>query len=429
MKTTATNTLTLPESCPDLPDHLRMTMVEPLIWNDRLFKVYVKVDGRVGEVAVSLQEMDPGTLTDLGELRPVGRIHCETRDYPGYYSTPLISSHDGSFLAYVVTFLSDEDGQGIVLAMVVDKELKPVWSKASSIPLKAWKFLRSEVKVDGRGNVLFSVIELAHAVDYTPHADSRVATRLFQLNEQGVREVDVRLPSGLSPENMAMCSMSDGVVIGGYSTRGKGGRREPPSTFLGRVDANSASFELLMENELAEPISGWIPQIELLQKNNGGYYLVGAVATLREVNSIHVQSISSSSNSEWQWVIPRKHGNLSDRYDFKAYSNSDKLSVVFEETAKNFERLSIGEPVAFRSEISSLLLCRADFSDEGRPTYVKYEDNNWNGAFTLASLNKSRSLESGEQMVVIPETPRDFVGPVRLGFIEVKHGDLIRNGR
>lgn len=406
-----------------------MEMVEIQTWRDRLFKVYVMVDGKIGKIETFLQEMDITTLMDIGELRSMGRIVCGIRNYPGYHKTTIKSNQDGSFFAYVAPYFANEDGLGSILVMVVDDELKPVWSRVSSIPLKAGRFNLSEIMVDGDGNVLVSVIEMAHANDLTPHEDSRVGARLFHLNEQGAREVQVRMPSGLSPENMAMCSVPEGVMIGGYTTRGSGVRRETISTFLGRVDAVSGSLEVLMETELAEPIRGWIPQVELLEKLNRGYYLVGAVATLREVNSIHVQSISSSSNGEWQWVIPRKHGNLDDRYNFKAYTQDDVLCVVFDETVKNFDRLSVGEQVAFRSDVSSTMLCRADFSDEGKPTFVKYEDNNWNGAWALASLSTSRLLESGEQMVVIPERPRDLIGPVRFGYIEIKHGGLLRKGR
>lgn len=401
-----------------------MTMARPLIWKDRLYKGYQKLDRKGGGLTVALQEVDTMTLADIGDLRTLGSLPYKSDDEAEFYNVPYLSNHDSSFLAIVVTGFKDDENQASILAMVVNDALEPVWSKVFSIPVKARRLQVSDVAVDGKGNVHVGYVEYEGPPALNAMTN-RTASRLFQLNAQGAKEVPMRLPSGRSPENIALCSAPKGLAVAGYTTNGSGKRNEILSTFFGYVNADGTSVDVGLETAFEAPIGGWATQVDLLPKANGGYFLVGAVVPVPQAHAIHVQSISSSLSNDWQRIIPRKHGSTYGQNVFKAYARTNKLSVVFEETSKNIARMIAGEEISLVSDVSPTVICRADMGEDGKPTYFEYGKGVGNGALTTVSLNKAEPVGNGEQVLVIPVKAGDMAGPLQIGYFEFVHGEPV----
>jgi len=405
-----------------------MKMSKPLLYKGRLYKVYQKVDRKGGGLTVLLQEMDPETLADVGEPLPFGSLPYKVEGEAESYVLNFDSSLDSSFLAFALTGFKDDDNQASVLVMVANDKLEPVWSKVHSIPVKAGRLLRTDVAVDGNGNVHVGYVEYAGGPASNVF-NRRRGVRLFQLNAQEAKEVEIRLPSGRSPENIALCSVAEGIAVGGYATKGSGSRDEILSTFFGHVKDNGTILEVSMETELAAPIGGWASEVYLLPKSSGGFFLVGAVVPVPVTRAIHVQSISSSMSSDWQQVIPRKHGSIYGQDIFMAYAKEDKLCVVFEETAKNIARLIAGEEVGTVSDLTPKVICRADMGEDGTPTYVAHEKGVGNGKLETMHINRAYQVGNGEQVVIIPVKEGETDGPIQIGYFEFEHGDPVESGK
>lgn len=346
--------------------------------NDRLYVIYEVYDRKIGRVDVFAQEYILPGLISKGTPVLVGSINFDPKslDYIGALNAHFKQSPDGEHLAFYFDRLLSREEEQLVQIFMMDGDLKPVWDQVYTIETESGKVYAHGWEVNNSGTV-YSLMGGKFKNRSTTNKPINYSFSLFMMTSEGMGSQPLDMPIDLSAQHPKLVLNGDAPRVGGFFMEPRNSEREVGGHFLADFDVDLQQPIQMRTQKFEPPMEYQLMRSNLLQRADGGCFLVGAFWEHTQVGNYErlllAISMDAFGATEWTTSVPRhlKPSNIYVDYEHRALLAQDRLLLLFPDTEDNLPLYQAGMEPELKKGIKHVYLA-AGFNEEGAPSYRSF---------------------------------------------------------
>ncbi len=345
-------------------------------FNDRLYVIYEVYDRKIGRVDVFAQEYILPKLISKGTPVLVGSISFDPKslDYIGALTAKFKKSPDGQHLAFYFDRIQSSEKEQMVWVFVMASDLSPVWGQVFTIESGSSTVHAHGWEVNNSGTVYSLMYGMFK--ERTPES-SGYTFSLFMLTSEGISSQLLDMPIGLAAYLPKLVLSGGAPRVGGFFMERQEKEWKYAGYYLAKFDVDLKRPMQLQTQKFEAPLDYRLDRSDLLQRADGGCFLVGAfwedTQTGRLERLLLAISMDDAGSPEWKTSIPRhlKASNDYVDYNHRALLAKDRLFLLFPDAEENLSLYQAGmDPKVtkgvFRIEHAFFAV---SFTEEGTPSY------------------------------------------------------------
>jgi hypothetical protein len=199
--------------------------------------------------------------------------------------------------------------------------------------------------------------------------------KVFLMNKDDFRSNPIDLPGDLTALHCRMVLRPEGIRCAGFHVQPEQTIKETSGTFVVDMDADLVPTGEMSIQPYPQPLEEQIMLTELLQRPDGGSFLVGGSweRSQEKVTErmLVVRSLDATRAVEWEQRIPRRLiSEHFEDYGFRALQHNNRLIVCFPDDEDNLDLYRSGEEPKRKSSRDRIVISAA-FDVDGKPTYAR----------------------------------------------------------
>jgi hypothetical protein len=346
--------------------------------NDRFYVIYEVYDRKTGQVDVLAQEYELPGLISKGTPILAGSISFDPKSitYMGALDAQFKQSPDGEHVAFYFDRLRSSENEQLVLIFMMDGDLNPLWKQGYKIAFESDKMGTAGMEVNNNGTV-YALMSSRFKNRAITNKAINYSFSLFMMTSEAMESQPLDLPTDLTAFRAMLVLNGNAPRVGGFFMEPQQTVKETAGYFLADFDMDLQQPMQMRTQKFAAPLEYQLMQTDLVQRADGGCYLIGGSweiqGVLVEERLLVTISMDASGATEWNTSIPRRlktNAVLAD-FGYRALLVQERLVLLFPDDEDNLPLYQAGMPPKLTKGTKRMLFS-VGFTEDGKPTYRSF---------------------------------------------------------